>query len=114
MNATIVSALILGSAIGVPLAILAVLMIRNRRSALTAEQLRRYEAFSAILARVEAKEIGAAQKIVAVRQLRNFPEYADLIVLMCNSIDVNGTGPGVEVFQNELRLTEQHLLKAIP
>jgi hypothetical protein len=75
-------------------------------------QLRRYEAFTAVLARVEAKNVGPAQKIAAVRQLREFPEYRHITVAMCNSIEVNGRGPGVDIFQNELKQTEAHLLKA--
>ena len=99
-------------AVGIPLSIMARTARRNAILMQRADQHRRYEAFNAVLARIEAKGVGPAQKIAAVRQLREFPEYRHITVVMCNSINVNGTGPGAEIFQNELKLTEEHLLKA--
>lgn len=112
MNESLLPALILAGAIAVPLLLIAQVLRRNYRMASRAEAHRRYEAFNVLMARIESKNVGPAQKIGAVRRLREFPEYRDLIVVMCNSIEVHGTGPGAEIFQNELRLTEEHLLKA--
>ena len=112
MTDSLISALILAAAIGVPLLAIARLMWRNQAMACRAEQHRRYEAFNMLVARIESKNVGPASKIGAVRQLREFPEYRDLIVVMCNSIEVQGSGPGAEIFQNELKLTEEHLLNA--
>ncbi|MGB3722255.1 MAG: hypothetical protein WA979_05480 [Pacificimonas sp.] len=112
MSNAFIPAILLGALIGLPILLLALTLIKNRASALSAEKLRRFEAFTAVLRRIEAKDIGPVEKIVAVRQLREFPEYSDLTVILCNSIDVNGTGQGAEIFQNELNVTEQELLRA--
>ncbi|MBV7256398.1 hypothetical protein KCG44_06315 [Pacificimonas sp. WHA3] len=111
MEAALIAAAIL-IAVGAPLAIIAGVGRRNHELAAKTEQLRRYEAYTAVVARIEAQNVGPAQKMIAVRQLREFPEYRDLTVVMCNSIQVNGTGPAAEIFQNELKVTEQYLLKA--
>ncbi|MEE4349897.1 MAG: hypothetical protein V2J26_06685 [Pacificimonas sp.] len=112
MTADLIIPLILALAIGVPMAIVARVIWKNHVLARNAEQMRRYEAFNALLTRIEHKNFGPVQKIAAVRQLREFPEYRDLIVVMCNNITVNGSGPGVEIFENELKKTEEALLKA--
>ncbi|MBZ6379106.1 MULTISPECIES: hypothetical protein [Pacificimonas] len=111
MTDSILIAIVLGLAIGLPMAALARAIWKNHSLAQRAERMRRYEAFNALLARIENKNFGPTQKIAAVRQLREFPEYRDLIVVMCNNISVQGVGPGVEIFENELKKTEAHLLK---
>ena len=51
-------------------------------------------------------------KCAAAYELRKFPEYADLIVRVCEQVPVEGTSTAVKMLQTELALTVDHMKKA--
>jgi hypothetical protein len=50
-------------------------------------------------------------KVAALYELRQFPEYAEVILCMTENPDIRGYGPAKELLEQEFKLTNEALRK---
>ena len=100
----------------VPVWVFLYLLYTARKVAIEKQPGTRYRAYMAVLDRLVHevnKEASNGPAVVAsMRELRTFPEYRDISVLLLNATNITGKTPYDRMLQVEVQQTEAFLLES--
>ena len=72
----------------------------------------RFDNFFRVLELIGAREGSLAAKAGAVYELRNYPEYAEMIVRFCREAQDYVSGDAAQILRTEFQLTVAHFEKS--
>ena len=110
---TIIGLIVVG--VVIPVWVFLSILYTGRQVAIEKQPGTRYRAYMAVLDRLVHevnKEASNGPAVVAsMRELREFPEYRDISVLLLNATNITGKTPYDRMLQVEVQQTEAYLLE---
>lgn len=96
------------AALAMPLAALAWSAVQYILIQKKAEQQRRFDNLFRVMEMVGMRDGSLAAKAAAVYELRNYPEYKDVIVRFCREAEGYVGGDAAQILKTEFNLTVAH------
>ncbi len=71
-------------------------------------QYRNYKKFFEITDSIGRKDGSIVSKVAAIHELRKYKPYKDVIIRICNGVEVDGDAKSAELLRQELQMTRDY------